>query len=129
MAKILIVDDNAPFRQSLKEILDDEFPWVAVEEAVDIKEAMQKIEDLLPELVFMDIRLPDGTGLALTRKIKATYPDIIIIILTNYDIPEYLEAAKQYGANYFFAKGPSNRKQITELVNVLLSDMNHSLCD
>jgi len=53
----------------------------------------------------MDIQLPGENGLELTRKIKADYPDIIIIILTSHDSPEYREAATRCGANYFFLKG------------------------
>ena len=55
----LIVEDNALFRQSLRDILYTKFPSMTIEEAVDGKEALQKIEELPPDLIFMDIRLPD----------------------------------------------------------------------
>ena len=95
-----------------------------IEEAVDGKEALQKIEELPPDLIFMDIRLPGENGLKLTKKIKNTYPSITIIILTNYNIPEYQDAVYQCGATYFLVKSSSTRRQIIELVKSILSDMN-----
>jgi DNA-binding NarL/FixJ family response regulator len=52
----------------------------------------------------MDISLPGESGLELTKKIKTNYPDIIVVILTSYDLPEYREAATQSKADYFMAK-------------------------
>jgi len=56
MARILIVDDSATFRKSLKKILSNSFPSINIEEAADGKEALKKIEDFLPDLIFMDIK-------------------------------------------------------------------------
>ena len=64
----------------------------------------------------MDIRLPGVSGLVLTQKIKAAYPDIIICILTNYDTPECREAAFRYGADCFIAKESFNRMRLEGLV-------------
>ena len=116
MFKILIVEDNAPFRQSLKEMLSERFPAMGVEEAENGEEALEKIETAAPHLVFMDIKLPDANGLEVTRKIKARYAQIRVIILTSYDLPEYREAAKHYGADYFLSKESSSREDILTLV-------------
>ena len=112
----LLVEDNAPFRQSLKEMLSERFPAMGVEEAKDGEEALEKIEVTKPHLVFMDIKLPDANGLEITRRIKARYAEITIIILTSYDLPEYREAAKQYGADYFLSKESASREDILKLV-------------
>lgn len=124
MCKTLIIEDNATFRQSLREILCNKFPSMLIEEAANGKEALQKIGDIPPDIIFMDIKLPDESGLNLTKKIKTTYPRIIIIILTSYNIPEYRDAASQYGATHFLSKSSSTSNQITELVESILSDMN-----
>jgi DNA-binding NarL/FixJ family response regulator len=94
-----------------------------VDEAVNGEEAMQKVEDSLPHLVFMDIKLPDENGLEVTRKIKARYSEIRVIILTSYDLPEYREAADQCGADYFLAKGSSGREEIMALVDDISSKL------
>jgi DNA-binding NarL/FixJ family response regulator len=122
MFKTLIVEDSTFFRQLLKEALISRFPSMDIFEATDGEEALQKIEVLLPDLVFMDIKLPGESGLELTKKIKAQYPNIIIIILTAYDIPEYREAAYQYNANYFLSKGSTSKEDILTLVDSILSD-------
>jgi len=124
MAKILIVEDNIFFRELLKETLNSRFPSVDVFEASDGKEALQKIETHLPNLIFMDIKLPEESGLELTKKIKARYPDVVIIILTSYDLPEYREAAHQYKADHFLAKGSATKEEILRLVDSILKDPN-----
>ncbi len=114
--KTLIVEDNAPFRVSLKESLEALFPSMIVQEAAEGEEALQKVESFLPGLIFMDIHLPGENGLQLTKKIKATHPALPIIILTNYDIPEYRQAAFEYGANSFIPKDSLDWGQIETLV-------------
>jgi len=114
--RILIVEDNAPFRQILKETLQTCFSTIAIDEAADGGEALQKVDAFLPDLILMDIRLPGENGLELTKKIKATHPNITILILTSYDMPEYREAAFQYGADRFLSKTSLDLKELKELV-------------
>ena len=104
MERILIVEDNAFFLQFLKETLHSRFPSVDILEAANGEEALQKIRIFPPDIIFMDLRLPGENGLELTKKIKAQYPNIIVVILTNYDLPEYREAAYQCRANHFLLK-------------------------
>ena len=122
MLKTLIVEDNATFRQSLKATLETEFPLMVIEEAEDGKEAMEKVTTFRPDLIFMDIKLPGETGLDLTKRIKTNDTSIVIIILTSYDLPEYRQAAQQYGADYFVSKGSSTREEILELVRSISSN-------
>ena len=67
-------------------------------------EAMSKIDLLPPDLIFVDIRLPGKNGLELTRMIKVRHPNAIIVILSNYDLPEYRETAYRNGASYYVSK-------------------------
>jgi DNA-binding NarL/FixJ family response regulator len=120
--KVLIVEDSAFYRQLLKEALHSRFPSMEIFEAADGEEAFRKIEGALPDLAFVDIKLPGESGLELTQKIKGQYPNIIIIILTAYDIPEYREAAYQYKANYFLSKGSTSKEDILTLVGSILSE-------
>ncbi len=113
--KVLIVEDNTLFRKLFKETLHDRFPSVEIHEAVNGEEALQKIETLRPNLIFMDIRLPGENGLKLTQKVKTRYPDIVVIILTGYDLPEYRQASSQC-ADYFVSKDSSTAKSIFTLV-------------
>jgi DNA-binding NarL/FixJ family response regulator len=65
----------------------------------------------------MDVRLPGENGLEITRKIKIQRPDIVVMILTSYDLPEYRDVALQCGANHFIVKGSSTFEEISSLVN------------
>ncbi|MBP1697994.1 MAG: response regulator receiver protein [Deltaproteobacteria bacterium] len=114
--RILIVDNDDPFRQILKTTLRVSLPTIAIDEAAGGGEALQKVDILLPDLIFMDIRLPGENGLKLTKKIKAIHPNITILILSSYDKPEYREAASQYGADRFLVKTSLNHMELGELV-------------
>jgi DNA-binding NarL/FixJ family response regulator len=116
MLRILIVEDKAIFREELKKWLYGHFPSMVIEEAGDGDEALQKVYGNPPHLIFMDIRLPGVNGLQLTRKIKMDFPDIHIAILTDYDFPEYRQAALQFGADSFFVKNSFNCDEVEALV-------------
>ena len=78
---------------------------------------MEKVGLFRPDLIFMDIRLPDGSGLELTRKIIGIYPDTKAIIMTGHESMGYQQLAAQYGAKGFFYKGEVTGKDILALVN------------
>ncbi len=125
MCLTLIVEDNVIFRRSLKEVLRTRFPTMAIEEAGDSKEALSKFQSLLPDLIFMDIKLPGENGLEVTRKIKSCDQSKVVIMLTSYDLPEYREAAYQSGANYFFTKGLATGEEIMDLVESIMFGKNN----
>ena len=104
MLTVLIVEDIQIHREIIKAELHGRFPSLVIEEASTGEEALKKINVSPPQLIFMDIGLPDANGLQLTQKIKADFPNSKIAILTVYDLPEYRQAAIQYGADRFFVK-------------------------
>ncbi len=120
MFETMLVEDTFSYRQLVKYSLQDQFSSMNIIEAGDGPEALQKIDFHPPNLIFMDIHLPGVNGLELTRKIKADYPDIIIVILTSHDSPEYREAAIRCKADYFFSKGALSNDGILTLVNSIL---------
>jgi DNA-binding NarL/FixJ family response regulator len=122
MVMTLLIEDNVTFRGSLKETLHSRFPTMNIMEAGDGPEAFEKIKASVPDLIFMDIKLPGENGLSLTRKIKIDHPDVVVVILTSYDLPEYREAAFQYHANYFITKA-SLSNEIVEVVESALSNL------
>ncbi len=123
--KALIVENNAFFRRMLKENLLARFPSMVIQEAEEGKEALQRVQALQPELIFMDLQLPGENGLQLTKKIRTSHPGTKVIILTGHDIPEYREAATRCGANAFITKDSLNAGQVEELVKSLLSELNN----
>ena len=119
MKRVLIVEDNAFFLQFFRETLHSRFPSLEISEAADGEEAMQKIKAFQPKAIFMDVRLPGESGLELTKKIKAQYPDIIVVIVTNYDLPEYRKAAYESRADHFVSKD-----SFLKIINSVLQDRN-----
>ena len=113
MLKTLIVEDNRFNRDTLKELLNRNFPSMIIEEASNGREAAQRTESFQPDLIIMDIRLPDMSGLELTKKIKDTAPQVKVLILTSHHYPEYKEAASRYGADGFFVKGGSSEELLS----------------
>ena len=120
MFRTMLVEDSFSFRQVVKDNLQDQFPSMEINEAADGAEALQKIDGRPPNLIFMDISLPGENGLELTRKIKADYPNVTVIILTSHDSPEYREAVVQCKADYFFSKGALTSDGIFTLVKSIL---------
>jgi DNA-binding NarL/FixJ family response regulator len=120
MLRTLIVDDNASFRHSFREHLCQHAPGIEVMEAGSFREAMEKVTEISFDLAYIDIELAGESGLELTRKIREHHADTPIAILTNYDLPEYREAAERAGANYFFSKGGSSLEEVLTLVDSVL---------
>jgi CheY-like chemotaxis protein len=104
MFSALLVEDNENFRQILSDVLLLRFSTIDVEVACDGEDALCKIGYLHPDIVLMDIRLPGENGLEVTRKIKQIYTDIVIVILTGHDLPEYRQRAFRNGADCFIPK-------------------------
>ena len=119
--KVLIVEDNKTFRQTLKSFLIIKYPSLRIFEAENASKTMEIIQTDPPDLVFMDIRLPDGNGFRLTERIKEQYPQTTIFIITNHDSMEYKEAADQCGADGFLSKRASTLSAIIKVVESISS--------
>ncbi len=104
MARILVVDDDAGFRNRVKDLLVSEPDMEIVGEAADGQEALLKARELKPDLVLMDVRMPGVNGLTATQQLKAELPGIQIIILTLHELQEYREAAMASGSAGYITK-------------------------
>ena len=121
MFKTLIVEDHVVFRQSLQHILSARFPSLSLAEADSGKTALEQFRTFEPDLVFMDINLPDDNGFALTRIIKAANADTTVFIITAYDLPEYRLAALEAGASQFIPKSTLGEYEVLRLVEALMA--------
>ena len=120
MFRILIIDPNTPFRESLRKIIHDRFPRIEIQEAAAADEGLRKLNTFTPLLVFIDIYLPDRNGLDLAKKIKASHPEIIIAIFARYDSPEYQAAANDSGVEHLIPKDDWSGVDILALVESIL---------
>jgi len=101
---VMIVDDHPVFRQGLKNVLAAQEDLRVVEEAADGESAIRKAQELHPDVVIMDINLPELNGLQATRELKERCPDIKVIMLTAYDDEEQIYHAIRAGASAYHAK-------------------------
>ena len=107
MVTAILVEDDNEFRKSVKRILSSRYPFLELSEAENGDQALRSIDHLPPDLIILDIHLPGKNGLQVAREIKDRHPNTVIIMLTNYDLPEYRESAFRSGANYFVSKDSS----------------------
>ncbi|MEA3377960.1 MAG: response regulator transcription factor [Chloroflexota bacterium] len=115
MAKIIdvmIVDDHPVFRQGLKNVLAAQEDLRIVDEAADGETALRKAEEQHPDVVIMDINLPELNGLQATRELKDRCPEISVIMLTAYDDEEQIYHAIRSGASAYHAKDVSPERLI-----------------
>jgi len=124
MLRILLVEDNRIYREVFKDALRQHFPTMSIDEAENAEQALQKVKDTTPDLIFMDIHLAGMNGLQLTQTIKKEFPKISVAILTGYDLPEYREAAIQYGACGFFVKESLKWEEVEAFVKSITVEGN-----
>jgi DNA-binding NarL/FixJ family response regulator len=98
------VDDQALFRQGLRTLLDLEESIEVVGTAVDGSDAVRKVEELVPDVVLMDLRMPVMDGIAATRAIKRSHPEVHVLVLTTFDDDESILGALQAGASGYVLK-------------------------
>jgi len=104
MRYVLLVDDDVSFRQALSDILLVYFPMIDVDETGDEVGALSKVECLRPNIVFIDGCVSGGNGLELIKEIKRMCGDIVVVILTKNNQPEYRQEAFFKGADYYISK-------------------------
>ncbi len=122
MRRILIVDDNKMFRRTMKQIFCNYFSDFFIAEAADGAEAVKQIKLQAPELVLMDIHLPGESGLKVTEKIKAIWPETRVVFITAYDSDEYRDVAFQLGAEGFLSKNRSSTENIISKIKSVLRE-------
>ena len=103
-SRVVIVDDHPVFRQGLRDVLETDPGIQVVGEAANGEVAFQMAEDVEPDVMLIDINLPDVNGLQVTRQIRAKQPEIKVIVVTGYDDAEQAFHAIRAGASAYCAK-------------------------
>ena len=112
MIKILIADDQELIRQSLQIILGAEPGFEVTDSVENGKEVIRSIRREKPDVILMDIRMPEMDGVVCTQIIKENYTDIKIIILTTFDDDEYVFNALKYGASGYLLMGIQSKELV-----------------
>ena len=118
--KLLVVDDHAMFREGLRSILSGTKDITIVGEATRGEQACKIASELRPELVTMDISLPDMSGIDATRRIKGILPNALVIILSMYSKAAYIVEAFRVGACGYVTKA-STGTHLKECIETVLN--------
>ena len=115
---ILITDDSPIIRKTLRKFLEKENDWVVVGEAANGKEALEKTRELKPDLVVLDLAMPQMNGIQAARELKRLSPDTPLLMFTNVDSARLADMATAIGVNAVIPK--SQPRLLVERIHALL---------
>ncbi len=121
MKRVLIVDDSVEIRRRLVAMLAESGQIRIAGEIGTGRETLDAVRRLLPDTVVLDIRLPDKSGIELLKEIKARYPKVAVIMLTNYDNIHYRRQCRRLGADHFLNK----TLEFEKIIDTIMSDKEH----
>ena len=113
--RVLLADDNQSFRGTLKAMLSLQPDIEIVGEAVTGREAIRQVTELRPDVLVLDIRLPDYDGLEVLRRLREADDQTRVVILSLWDNAEYRRTAAEQGASAYVVKGAA----FTQLLPVI----------
>ena len=110
MIKVLLVDDQTLIRQGIRLLLEIEPDIQVVGQAADGRAALEQVEALHPDVVLMDVRMPEMDGVAATRLLSASHPEVKVIILTTFEDDETVFEGLKAGARGYLLKDISSEE-------------------
>jgi two-component system, NarL family, response regulator DevR len=113
--KVLLVDDHEVVRKGLRYVIDDLEDFMLIGEGASAKDAIRLAEELQPDVIILDIRMPGESGLDACWKIHENWPEIGIIILTSFADEETIAEAIKAGANAYILKDGSTNELVRAL--------------
>jgi DNA-binding NarL/FixJ family response regulator len=116
---LLVVDDHAGVRQTVMALVSTEFPHFRLLEAECAEDALTLCGAEQPDLIVLDITLPGMDGFEATRRIKAAWPAIVIVMHSSSDMPVYRDASLAAGAAAFVGKGRNSRTLVPIIAALL----------
>lgn len=120
--RVLLVDDQSLIRMGFRMVLESADDIEVVGEAADGDTGMKMVKALKPDVVLMDVRMPNMNGIEATAEIVAAYPDVKVLILTTFDLDEYAFGALRAGASGFLLKDAKPEELIAAIRNVAHGD-------
>lgn len=119
MINAVLADDHEIVRKGIKILLEDDGHINVVAEASDGFEAVRKVDELKPDLLITDIRMPEMDGLQTTQKVRSSYPDIKILVLSMHDDEDYILKSAEFGADGYLLKDTSKPEFIKAIDAVM----------
>jgi two-component system response regulator NreC len=123
MIRVLIADDHAIVRTGLRALIHSEPTMELVGEASGGYEAIDLIEKTMPEILVLDLSMPDIDGIAVTRKIKPQFPSVRILVLTIHEDEALLRAVLKAGASGYILKGAAEAELISAIHTIIRGEL------
>ncbi len=123
MIKVIIADDQKILAEGIKTVLETSSEIKVIALACDGEDCLKKIETEKPDVVLLDIRMPNMNGVIATREIKKNYPEIKVVILTTFDDSDYILDAINYGASGYLLKDINASSLIDAVVNAYKGEL------
>jgi DNA-binding NarL/FixJ family response regulator len=120
--RVLLVDDDTLMRAGLRAVLSTDERVQVVGEAENGREAIELVRALSPDVVLMDVRMPDLDGIAATREVLAMSPEVKVVILTTFEQDDYIFGALNAGASGFLLKRTVPEELLTAIHTVAAGD-------
>ena len=120
--KVLIVDDQLDLAEEIASVLRTDSQLEVIGLAGDGFEALKKMTENLPDVVLLDIRMPNMNGVVATQRIKTEYPDVKVLILTTFDDSDYILSAINNGASGYLLKDIGGDALIAAIKNAHAGD-------
>jgi DNA-binding NarL/FixJ family response regulator len=109
MFTILVADDDERVRHGVRNLLEAHDDWQVIGEAVNGRDALQKAAELTPELVILDISMPELDGISAAPQIRKALPEAELLVLSHHDAPELVARAFDAGARGYVLKSNASR--------------------
>ncbi|MBT2496926.1 response regulator transcription factor [Microbacterium sp. ISL-59] len=120
--RVLLVDDHELIRRGMRMVLDAEDDMRVVGEAASGAEAVHMAEDLQPDVILMDIRMPEMDGIEATRRIVRGTPSSRVLVLTTFDLDEYAFGSLRAGASGFLLKNTPPAQLLAAIRSIAAGD-------
>ena len=120
--KVMVVDDQKELAEEIASVLQTDSGLEVIGTALDGFDALEKMPTLQPDVVLLDIRMPNMNGVVATQRIKAEYPDVKVVILTTFDDSDYILNAINNGASGYLLKDIGGNALIDAVKNAYAGD-------
>jgi DNA-binding NarL/FixJ family response regulator len=127
--RIVLIDDHLLVRQGLERLLNASDEFVVWEEAGDAVEGMEMVREMRPDAVIVDVGLPGSDGIELTKQLLSEFPNLVVLILSMHEEPEYAVRAMEAGAMAYVVKSEAIDALRTALRNAFAGRRTFSLLE
>jgi DNA-binding NarL/FixJ family response regulator len=122
VARVLIADDQTLFRSGLARLLDEDQRVQVIGQAVDGADVVKRAAALKPDVVLMDLKMPNVDGVEATRRIVAEHPEIKVLVLTTFDADSYVLQALRAGASGYVLKDSQPAAIVSSILAVVAGE-------